>query len=98
MEALRVKQTSKVLKITLITGAPKRIRIAVAGLKGRCPRPLDDGGMPPKYSRDTHDLQCPHAIRKAKDYSISLVGVPGAVGYIGCQAIDRSTAQALNCP
>lgn len=25
-------------------GAPKRIRIAVTGLKGRCPRPLDDGG------------------------------------------------------
>ena len=25
--------------------APKRIRIAVAGLKGRCPRPLDDGGI-----------------------------------------------------
>ncbi len=28
-----------------VIGAPKRIRIAVTGLKGRCPRPLDDGGM-----------------------------------------------------
>ena len=27
-----------------VTSAPKRIRIAVAGVKGRCPRPLDDGG------------------------------------------------------
>ncbi len=27
------------------SNAPKRIRIAVYGLKGRCPRPLDDGGM-----------------------------------------------------
>ncbi len=25
-------------------GAPKGIRIPVAGLKGQCPRPLDDGG------------------------------------------------------
>src|SRR5664280_1091582 len=26
------------------TGAPNGIRIRAAGLKGRCPRPLDDGG------------------------------------------------------
>lgn len=32
-------------------GAPKRIRIAVDGLKGRCPRPLDDGGTLGKYSK-----------------------------------------------
>jgi hypothetical protein len=25
-------------------GTPKRIRTAVAGVKGQCPRPLDDGG------------------------------------------------------
>ena len=25
-------------------GAPKGIRIPVDGVKGRCPRPLDDGG------------------------------------------------------
>ena len=34
---------------------PKRIRTAVAGVKGRCPRPLDDGGIPVKYSREKPD-------------------------------------------
>ena len=33
-------------------GTPNGIRIRVAGLKGRCPRPLDDGGTRLKYSRD----------------------------------------------
>jgi hypothetical protein len=32
---------------------PKRIRTAAAGVKGRCPRPLDDGGVPVKYSRES---------------------------------------------
>ncbi len=45
-----VKRFDGVLKT--VTGAPKGIRIPVAGLKGRCPRPLDDGGVPLNYSRD----------------------------------------------
>ena len=36
-----------------IRNTPKRIRTAAAGVKGRCPRPLDDGGIPVKYSRET---------------------------------------------
>ena len=32
------------LELAIKIGTPKRIRIAVAGVKGRCPRPLDDGG------------------------------------------------------
>ena len=32
-------------------GTPNGIRIRVAGLKGRCPRPLDDGGTEEKYSK-----------------------------------------------
>ncbi len=39
--------------------APKRIRIAVYSLKGCRPRPLDDGGMQPKYSRDAVSRQRP---------------------------------------
>ncbi len=35
-----------------IRSAPNGIRIHVAGLKGRCPRPLDDGGVPVKYTRE----------------------------------------------
>ncbi len=31
-------------EMNTIANAPKGIRIPVAGLKGRCPRPLDDGG------------------------------------------------------
>ena len=34
------------------TNALKGIRIPVPGLKGRCPGPLDDGGMRVKYSRE----------------------------------------------
>ncbi len=49
-----LSKPQKVGKIASIIGTPKRIRIAVAVLKGRCPRPLDDGGTPSKYSRDTH--------------------------------------------
>ena len=30
---------------SLKNGTPKRIRIAAASVKGRCPRPLDDGGL-----------------------------------------------------
>jgi hypothetical protein len=32
--------------------APNGNRIHVDGLKGRCPRPLDDGGAPDKYTRE----------------------------------------------
>ena len=39
------------------SNAPKRIRIAVTGLKGQCPRPLDDGGTQVKYSRDRASRQ-----------------------------------------
>ncbi len=38
---------------------PKRIRTAAAGVKGRCPRPLDDGGILAKYSRDRVGRQYP---------------------------------------
>ncbi len=31
-------------KLKLKDGTPNGIRIRVGGLKGRCPRPLDDGG------------------------------------------------------
>ena len=31
-------------EISYKNGTPNGIRIRVAGLKGRCPRPLDDGG------------------------------------------------------
>ena len=41
----------KAAKTDSFIGAPKGIRIPVAGLKGRCPRPLDDGGTRAKYSR-----------------------------------------------
>ena len=30
-------------KVVLIFGSPNRIRTGVLALKGRCPRPLDDG-------------------------------------------------------
>ena len=32
--------------VSFLNGTPKRIRIAVASVKGKCPRPLDDGGLP----------------------------------------------------
>jgi hypothetical protein len=35
--------------------APNGIRIHVYGLKGRCPRPLDDGGKPINYSRESYE-------------------------------------------
>gem|GEM_PF-2846855 len=41
------------LKVDTKIGAPNGIRIHVAGLKGQCPRPLDDGGMLLKYSKST---------------------------------------------
>ena len=52
-----VKQPSRNARVNYKFGAPKRIRIAVAGLKGQCPRPLDDGGMLAKYSRDRFSRQ-----------------------------------------
>ena len=36
----KIKTTQKVV---LIFGSPNRIRTGVLALKGRCPRPLDDG-------------------------------------------------------
>ena len=33
-------------------GTPNGIRIRVAGLKGRCPRPLDDGGTGEEYIKN----------------------------------------------
>ena len=38
--------------VDIKNGAPNGIRIHVAGLKGRCPRPLDDGGVIKKYSKE----------------------------------------------
>ena len=52
-----VNKLQKVVKLARKNGAPKRIRIAVTGLKGRCPRPLDDGGTLVKYSRNTASRQ-----------------------------------------
>ncbi len=52
-----LSKTQKSLKIAEITGAPKRIRIAVYSLKGCCPRPLDDGGTQVKYNRDSASRQ-----------------------------------------
>ena len=54
---MRVKKSAFTDTPDNIFGAPKRIRIAVAGLKGRCPRPLDDGGTLVKYSRDRASRQ-----------------------------------------
>lgn len=40
MPKIALKKSLSALK----NGTPKRIRIAAASVKGRCPRPLDDGG------------------------------------------------------
>ena len=52
---LNIVQTGIVTgrKNSLKKTTPKGIRIPVAGLKGRCPRPLDDGGMFLNYIRVT---------------------------------------------
>jgi hypothetical protein len=46
---IRMKQG---VKLASKVNAPNGIRIHVAGLKGRCPGPLDDGGVPVKYIRE----------------------------------------------
>ena len=51
-EAKRLSKPQKMPELATKIGAPNGIRIHVAGLKGQCPRPLDDGGMRAKYSRD----------------------------------------------
>jgi hypothetical protein len=38
--------------------APNGIRIHVTGLKGRCPGPLDDGGVPLSIPEKTYIRQC----------------------------------------
>ncbi len=47
-----LSKVEKVVELGSVLNAPKGIRIPVAGLKGRCPRPLDDGGTRGKYSRN----------------------------------------------
>jgi hypothetical protein len=37
-------------------GTPNGIRIHVGGVKGRCPRPLDDGGTPLTVYQTSADL------------------------------------------
>jgi hypothetical protein len=39
-------------KTLSIINAPNGIRIHVAGLKGRCPGPLDDGGLQIQYIKE----------------------------------------------
>ena len=53
-----LSNSQKGMKIASKTGAPNGIRIRVAGLKGRCPRPLDDGGASSKYNKHVSNLQC----------------------------------------
>ena len=47
-------------KVVIYFGSPNRIRTGVLALKGRCPRPLDDGAktaeMPANYNR--HFILC----------------------------------------
>ena len=54
----KVKQFVKqIVKKSIKSGAPNGIRIHVAGLKGRCPRPLDDGGVTPSIAKKMATLQ-----------------------------------------
>jgi len=41
-----------------LTLTPRGIRIPVSSVKGRCPRPLDDGGLLPSLQQSEEDWQC----------------------------------------
>ncbi|MFM1798325.1 MAG: hypothetical protein RLZZ117_603 [Cyanobacteriota bacterium] len=46
---------SRMLGIARMVNTPKGIRTPVASVKGRCPRPLDDGGEATAFSGETID-------------------------------------------
>ena len=43
-------------KVVLIFGSPNRIRTGVLALKGRCPRPLDDGAKTAVFISNAGEL------------------------------------------
>ncbi len=43
--ALQEFHSGKTVLLTKFNDTPRGIRIPVASVKGRCPRPLDDGGL-----------------------------------------------------
>ncbi len=49
MNRFYVSKNSLTIKINYFNGVPKGIRTPVTAVKGRCPRPLDDGDLKLTY-------------------------------------------------
>lgn len=45
---LKIKRLGKLPKPSILIGGPNGVRTRVTGVRGRCPRPLDDGTIKEK--------------------------------------------------
>ena len=59
-------------KLNFYLNTPRGIRIPVTSVKGKCPRPLDDGGNICSYTL-LHNIIVCQSLKRKKDYSIRII-------------------------